>query len=168
MRGSQERLNGDSELLLRYLDGELSPQEAEQFRVRLAESSELRSRLREMQRVGSLLRLWADDVGERAGDLLEPTLRRVRVAERQRARQATVGLGLAAVLVAAALPWSGASQRGPVLAPLGPSSAPPGAAIERIEAGGKHAQVFVVGSESTPVVWLADDTESEDDGQDPG
>jgi len=160
-------VNHDSELLLRYLDGELSPEEAERFRACLAESPQLSGRLREMQRVGSLVRLWADGVGERAESLLEPTLRRVQVAERQRARQAVLGLGLAAVLLAAALPWSGLGQHGPVLAPFGASS-PPGAAIERIEAGGKHAQVFVVGRESTPVVWLADEAESEDDGPGPG
>jgi anti-sigma factor RsiW len=160
-------VRGDNELLLRYLDGELSPQEAERFRARLAESPELRCSLREMQRVGSLIRFWADEAGQRAGDLLEPTLRRVQTAERKRARQSTWGLGLAAVLFAAALPWS-SGRHGASLLPLGHQRLEGGAAIERIEAGGKHAQVFVVGSQSTPVVWLADEAESEDDGRDPG
>jgi hypothetical protein len=46
----------------------------------------------------------------------------------------------------------------------------PPAAIERLEANAEqHAQVFVVGSASTPVVWLADDLgEGEVEQQDPG
>jgi hypothetical protein len=48
-----------------------------------------------------------------------------------------------------------------------PSSA---AAIERIEAGDKQAQVFVLGGSTTPVVWLADDAPDDDASylQDPG
>jgi anti-sigma factor RsiW len=166
--GSQQRVKSTDELLLRYLDGELSAPEAERFRARLAESPELRCRLRELQRVGALVRLWADAVGQRAGELVEPTLRRVQLAERRRAQRTTLGLGLAALLVAAALPWSGVGGHASPLVAPGPDRPAHGAAIERIEAGGKHAQVFVVGSDSTPIVWLADEAEGEHDGWDPG
>ena len=50
---------------------------------------------------------------------------------------------------------------GPPLSPNAPTQPTDGAAIERIESGSKHAQVFVLGKGSTPVVWLADDVEAE-------
>jgi anti-sigma factor RsiW len=158
-------VSGDTELLLRYLDGELSSEEARAFRARLAEDPELGCQLQEMRRVGALLRIWADDVGYRAEDLVEPTLQRARRAEQKRARHATLGLALAVVLVAAALPRSSVAPYGPSLSPRTEANVTPGAAIERIEAGDKHAQVFLVGNGSTPVVWLADEA---DDQQDPG
>lgn len=73
-------MTAETELLLRFLDGELSGAEAERFRARLARSPELSRRLREMRRVGALLRFWAEDAQSRAGELLEPTLQRVRRA----------------------------------------------------------------------------------------
>lgn len=164
-------MNRETELLLRYLDGELSPEEARAFRAHLAENPQLASRLREMRRVGALLRVWADDVGCCAEGLVEPTLQRARRVEQKRTRHATLGLALAAVLVAAALPRSSVAPYGPSFLPRTEAQGKLGAAIERIEAADKHAQVFVVGKGSTPVVWLADDAEVEDEApgqQDPG
>jgi anti-sigma factor RsiW len=160
-------VSGDTELLLRYLDGELSPEEARAFRARLVENPALSCQLQEMRRVGALLRVWADEVGCRAEDLVEPTLQRVRRFEQKRARHATLGMALAAVLVALALPRSSVTPHGPLLLPRLEAHGTRGAAIERIEARDKHAQVFLVGNGSTPVVWLADDVEA-DDQQDPG
>jgi anti-sigma factor RsiW len=162
----------DAQLLQRYLDGELSPAEVSAFRQRLSASPELQRELTELQLLGGLLRRWADDAGSRAGSLLEPTLERVDAAERRRGRHASLGMAVAAVLLLL-LPASGQgrwTQRAlPAEVALVATKAPPPAAIERLEAADQHARVFVVGSASTPVVWLADDlVESEVEQQDPG
>ncbi len=156
MRGSQERVSPETKRLLRYLDRELPRDEAEQFRARLAESPELRKKLEEMRRVGALVRRWARGAEARAGELVEPTLSRVREAEHKRRRQATIGCALAAVLVVL-LPWSRRAPEptGSVVPPA--VTLPAGAAIERVEAVDQQALVFVLSSSSTPVVWLADD-----------
>lgn len=44
---------------------------------------------------------------------------------------------------------------------------PTAAAIERVEATDRQAQVFVLGGSSTPVVWLADEDDDAEQ-QDPG
>jgi anti-sigma factor RsiW len=156
------------QLLFRYLDGELSPEEAGRFRELLAANPELSRQLAEQQQLGRLVRGWAAEAEERAQDLVGPTLERVKDSERRRAQRTSLGYALAAVLVLA-LPWS---RRAPELVTLpAPTLAPVGsAAIERVEAPDRRAQVFVVGSASTPVVWLADDAQDDDDGQsqDPG
>jgi len=158
----------ESKLLLRFVDGEMSAEEAQKFRARLAESPALRQKLQDMRRVGALLRVWANGVEPRAEKLVEPTLLRVRQTARRSAFAAGSSYALAAILVVI-LPWS---QRAPEFLTPAPASeqAPAGAAIERIEAGDRQAQVFVVGTSSTPVVWLADDTQDDDDSheQDPG
>jgi hypothetical protein len=168
-------MSDDGVLLQRYLDGDLTPLEAEQLRARFAHEPELSQQLGELRRVGRLLRLWAEDV-QQGTSLVEPILRRVRVVERQRARHSTFGFMLAAALVVA-LPFasrahlSNGSPSPPVdaRATSGAASSA-GAAIERLEAT-EHAQVFVVGATSTPVVWLSDET-GDDAGafahQDPG
>jgi anti-sigma factor RsiW len=149
----------DGQLLQRYLDGELSSAELSVFRERLAASPELQRELIELQLLGGLLRRWADDAGSRAGSLLEPTLERVEAAEQRRGRHASLGMAVAAVLLLL-LPASGqgpfAGSLPAAAARLAPK-APPPAAIERLETADQHARVFVVGSASTPVVWLADD-----------
>lgn len=146
-------MNHDTEQLLRYLDGELSPAEAQRFRARLAHSPALRAELGEMRRVGDLVREWARGVEPRAVALLEPTLERVHAAERRGFRATSVCAALAAL--ALLLPWSTVREL-----PEGwqaGGTAPVGAAIERLEAADRPAQVFVLGSAATPVVWLADD-----------
>jgi anti-sigma factor RsiW len=143
--------------LHRYLDGEMEPLEAERFRVRLATSPELRGQLVELERVGAELRTWADAVGRRAEHLATPTLARVRGAEQKRASQATLVYALAAALVLG-VPWARGSEGQAFEHLAGPKTR--GAAIERIESGGK-AQVFVLGSASTPVVWLSDDVDDD-------
>jgi anti-sigma factor RsiW len=163
-------VNDEAEHLSRYLDGDLSPREAELFRARLAESPELARQLQQLQRVGALLRLWADGAGRGADHLLEPTLRRIQDVDRRRARHGSLGLALAAVL-ALALPWSSAARHDPSLSGFSQALPERAAAIERLETGGKQARVFVLGKGSTPVVWLADEVESEDQAtaeQDPG
>jgi len=158
----------ESKLLLRFVDQEMSVDEAQKFRARLAESPALRQKLQEMRRVGALLRVWANRVEPRAEKLVEPTLLRVRQAERRGAFAAGLSYALAAALVVV-LPWSQRAPEFPSPAPAADRAV--GAAIERIEAGDRQAQVFVVGTSSTPVVWLADDTQDDDDDpheQDPG
>lgn len=162
----------DAQLLQRYLDGELSPADASAFRDRLATSPELQRELTELQLLGGLLRRWADDAGSRAGALLEPTLERVEVAEQRRGRHASLGMAVAAVLLLL-LPASGQGRWPSRAEPAGAAgvaaAAPPPAAIERLEAADEHARIFVVGSASTPVVWLVDDLlESEVEQQGPG
>lgn len=158
-------MNRDTEQLLRYLDGELSPAETQRFRVRLAHSPALRAELGEMRRVGDLVRVWARGVEPRAAGLLEPTLARVHTAERRRSRASSVGAALAAL--ALLLPWSAVRE---LPGALGAPSAPPvaGAAIERLDAADRPAQVFVLGSAATPVVWLADDDVADDAGPEQG
>lgn len=153
----------ESEQLLRYADREMSAEEAQAFRVRLAESPALRQKLQEMRRVGRLVRLWSSAAERRAEGLLEPTLHRVRQAQRREARAATFCYALVAVLVLA-LPWSRPAER--LIAPTpasqpAASDVPAPAAIERIDAGDTKAQVFMVGSSATPVVWLADDAQDD-------
>src|SRR5262249_40152217 len=136
MRGSQKRVTREEELLLRYVDGEMSPVEAQRFRARLAESPALRQKAVEMQQIGALLRKWARSVEPRAQELVEPTLRRVQAAERKSARWATAAYAAAALAVVI-LPWS---QRSPATtATTAPATveAPSGAAIERLEAADK-------------------------------
>ncbi len=152
-------MSPETKRMLRYLDREMSREEAEQFRARLAKSPRLREKLTEMRRVGALVRVWASAAEARAGQLVEPTLLRVQQSESRRRRQTTLGYALAAVLLVA-LPWS---RRAPDLArSLGPSAAPAAAAIERVEAVDQQAQVFVLGSSTTPVVWLVDDAADDD------
>ena len=153
-------MSPDTERLLRYLDREMSRDEAEQFRARLGEDPALRQELAEMQRVGALVRRWASTAEARAGELVEPTLVRVRESEHKRRRQATLGYALAAILLVV-LPWS---RPAPDLTGVVAPSAvqPAGAAIERLEAVDKQAQVFVLGDSSTPVVWLADEASDDD------
>ena len=169
MRGSKERVNAETKRLLCYLDGEMAGAEAEEFRARLAESPALREQLREMQRVGTLVRSWAAAAEVRGAELLEPTLARVQNAERKRARQTTVGYAIATAFLLM-LPWS--RQAPELAAPVVQTqlAKPSAAAIERIEAGDKQAQVFVLGGSTTPVVWLADDAPDDDAAylQDPG
>jgi anti-sigma factor RsiW len=169
MRGSKERVNAETKRLQCYLDGEMSNDEAEAFRTRLAENPALCRQLHEMQRVGTLVRDWSALAEARAKGLVEPTLARVQNAERKRVRQTTLGYAVATALLLL-LPWS---RQAPALAvpavhtqPVEPSVA----AIERIEAGDKQAQVFVLGGSNTPVVWLADDAPDDDapEPQDPG
>ena len=160
----------ETKLLLRYVDGDLSPSEAEEFRARLADNPELERELVEMQTVGSLVRAWANGAEARGNGLLEPTLTKIHEADQRRARHASLGLAVAA-LVLALTPWaeqvhsplrSGLMAR-PLLAR--------GAAIERLEAGDSQAQVFVVGSSATPVVWVDEDAIDDDadlEQQDPG
>jgi anti-sigma factor RsiW len=173
MPGSQKRVTEDGELLQRYLDGELTPAEASAFRERLAASPELQRELTELQLIGGLLRRWADDATTHAGSLLEPTLQRVEVAQQRRGRHASLGMALAAVLLLL-LPSPGQGLWIMRAMPAGATAvaleALPPAAIERLEANAEqHAQVFVVGSASTPVVWLADDLgDGQVEQQDPG
>lgn len=162
----------DGQLLQRYLDGELSSAEVGAFRERLSASPELQRELTELQLLGGLLRGWADDAGSRADSLLEPTLERVEAAEQRRGRHASLGMAVAGVLLLL-LPASGqgpfTTRAVPAAAARLASDAPAPAAIERLEAADQHARVFVVGSASTPVVWLADDlVESEAEQQGPG
>lgn len=161
----------DSEQLQRYLDGELTPEQERAFQQRLSGSPELQRDLTEMQLVGGLLRRWADDAERRTGSLVESTLLRIEAAEQKRSRHASLGMAVA-VLLLLLLPASGRdswpSRVAPIAATELPRLAPP-AAIELLEAGEQHAQVFVVGSASTPVVWLADDAaEEETEPQGPG
>jgi anti-sigma factor RsiW len=169
MRGSKERVNAETKRLLCYLDGEMSAAEADEFRARLADSPALCEQLREMQRVGALVRGWAATAEVRGAELLEPTLARLQNAERKRARQTTVGYAIATALLLV-LPWS--RQAPELAAPVVQTRVenPSAAAIERIEAGDKQAQVFVLGGSTTPVVWLADDAPDDDAAyvQDPG
>lgn len=167
MRGSQERVTPRTKRLLRYLDREMSAEEAKGFEQSLEESSELRRELAEMQRVGAFVRGWAASVEARGAELVEPTLLRVKQAEKTRSRQATLGYVLAAALLVV-LPWS---RHTPELSlPHQHSSVVtrPGAAIERLDAADTRAQVFVIGSSSTPVVWLADDAPDHDSSEPQG
>ena len=167
MRGSKERVNAETERLLRYFDREMSAGEAEAFRARLAESPELSRQLQEMQRVRALVRGWAATTEVRGADLVEPTLTRVHEAERKRARQTALGYAVATSLLLL-LPWSRQAELGS--APQTQVAKSPSAAIERIEAADQQAQVFLLGGSSTPVVWLADDAADDDeaDQQGPG
>jgi anti-sigma factor RsiW len=163
-------VNAETELLLRYLDGELSPAEAQRFRARLANRPQLRRELRDMQRVGGLVRGWSKTAEARGGGLVEPTLRRIRAAERFRSASATLACGLALGLLLVLRGSSPALPAAPHVEHLEVSHFLAGAAIERVEASHQQAQVFVVGRTSTPVVWLEDDAQEEDGSpeQDPG
>jgi hypothetical protein len=138
----------------------MSADEAERFRLYLAASPALLRELQQMREIGAYVRSWAAGAAARSGALLEPTLRRVREADRRRARRTTLGHALAALLVIAQ-PWSHHAGE-PTLTPTPTTSqsATPirleGAAIERVEATDQRAQVFVLGASSTPVVWLTD------------
>lgn len=158
-------MTSDSELLLRYLDGEMSPLEARRFRARLVETPELCERLAEMERVGNLLRFWAGHTANRAPDLLEPTLSRVAAVEKRSLRFFSGALGLSLLLIALA-PRSSAPEALPTQV-LSSGSAHLGtqalgnAAIERLDSGAQQATVFVLGKSATPVVWLSDDIDTD-------
>jgi anti-sigma factor RsiW len=161
MRGSEERVNSRTQHLLRYLDREMSVEEAKAFEKSLEHSPQLRQELAEMRRIGAFVRGWAASVEERGAKLVEPTLARVRDAERKRSREATLGYVLAAALLLV-LPWSRHTPELSLPHQHRVVLTPPGAAIERLEAADTRAQVFVVGGSSTPVVWLADDAPDQD------
>jgi anti-sigma factor RsiW len=172
MPRSKQRVTEDSEQLQRYLDGELTLEQRRAFQQRLSASPELQRDLTELQLVGGLLRRWADDAERRTGSLVEPTLLRIEAAEQKRSRHASLGMAVAALLLLL-LPASGRDSWPSRVAPISvtelPQHAPAAAAIELLEAGEQHAQVFTVGSASTPVVWLADDAaEEEAEQQGPG
>ena len=160
----------ETELLLRYFDRELSPAEAERFRARLVASPQLRRELREMAKVGALLRAWSGAVEARGAGLLEPTLSRVHAANRSRPGYAALGVGIALLLLLALRGSSASLTAAPRVEHLEPAHFLAGAAIERVEAKDQPARVFVVGRTSTPVVWLVDDPQEEDGSpeQDPG
>ena len=162
-------MNAETRRLLCYLDGEMSAEEAAEFRARLAENAELRRELQEMRRLGALVRGWAAAAEVRGADLVEPTLVRAHAAERKRARQTTLGYAVATAFLLM-LPWSRQAPELAVPAPQIQTAKPTAAAIERVEAGDKQAQVFVLGGSTTPVVWLADDAPDDDasEQQDPG
>lgn len=158
-------MSPETKRLLRYLDREMTVAEAAECEKWLDERPELRRELAEMRRVGALVRSWAAAAEACGAELVEPTLARVKGAER--GRQAAVGYALVAALLLA-LPWS---RHAPGLsAPLRPSAvlAAPGAAIERLEAADTRARVFLVGGSSTPVVWLADDAPDDDSSEEQG
>lgn len=160
-------MNANSKRLLRYLDGEMPPDEAERFRASLARSPELRRELQEMQEIGACVRSWSAQAEARAAELLEPTLRRVRLAGRQRARRTTFGYACAAAFLVAQ-PWS---HRAADVVPAQLQATPAkveGAAIERVEATDQQARVFVLGGSNTPVVWLADEGADTAASQGPG
>lgn len=157
-------MNVEAMRLQRYLDGDLTPDEAAEFRARLSESPALRRELEQLRRLGAAVRVWSSTAEAGAEELLQPTLERVAQSEKKRARQGLVGYAIAA-MVLVALPWAR-----PGFEPLSPAPAAPaphGAAIERVEATDRQAQVFVVGTDRTPVVWLADEA-ADDSEQDPG
>ena len=158
----------EAELLQRYFDREMSPAEAEHFRERLAQSPELRRELRELQQVGALLRVWSGTVETRGAELLEPTLRRIRTAQRLRSSYPVLACGVAFAVL---LVLRGSSSALPAQAKhLEAIHFASSAAIERVEASDQQAQVFVVGAAATPVVWLLDEGQEEDGPpeQDPG
>lgn len=161
-------MNERNSALLRYLDGELSPRERADFEARLARSPALRRQLLEMREVGVLLRGWAEQAGQGTAPLLEPTLKRI---ERAELRRRGSGLGVAVAALGLLLWPLSSPDRFPSRSPLlvtestGVAAA---AAIERLEAPDHHAQVFVVGSSSTPVVWLDENEDEPSDQQDPG
>lgn len=162
-------MNVETKRLQCYLDGEMSEDEAEAFRARLAENPALCRQLQEMQRVGALVRSWAAVAEARGAGLVEPTLARVQNAERKRVRQTTLGYAVATAFLLV-LPWS--RQAPELAAPAVQTQVqkPSAAAIERVEAGDKQAQVFVLGGSTTPVVWLVDDVPDDDapEQRDPG
>jgi anti-sigma factor RsiW len=142
-------VNQDQLLLQRWLDGELSPLEAERFRTRLERDAALSRELDRLVQVGSLLRSWAGQTERRAGGLVASTMVRVRREERRRS-QAFTAACLAAVVMLSVSPWSS-----PELGmPEGISPRTRAAAVERVDAGATSAVVFAVGLSETPVVWL--------------
>lgn len=160
-------MNPRTKRLLRYLDREMSADEAAEFEQLLNQRSELREELAEMRRVGAFVRSWAAAAETRGGGLVESTLLRVKDAERRRSRQAALGYALAAALLIV-LPWSRHTSELPSSTRPTQLVALPGAAIERLEPADTRAQVFVVGSSSTPVVWLADDVPDDDSSEHEG
>jgi anti-sigma factor RsiW len=170
MQRRRNRVSRSSELVQRYLDGDMSELEAAHFRARLAESPELRQELLELQRVGELVRTWAAGAEARGARLVEPTLARVQAAEK-RTLHRTVGTFAVALLLIGLSPWSATNtlqHRTGLAEPRLPAAARAGAAIERLDSGVQHATVFVVGRSGTPVVWLSDDVETGADAAQPG
>lgn len=156
----------ETEQLSRYLDGDMTPAEVATLQARLRESPGLRRELAELGAVGAALRQWSRGVEARAGGLLEPTLKRVRKDAQRRALHARAGY-VGAALLLVTLPWGRVDLD---LLRSGALLPPAAAAIERVEATDRRAEVFVVGRANTPVLWLADD--APEDGaaaeQDPG
>jgi hypothetical protein len=151
-------VSADSQQLSRYLDGDMSPPEVALFEGRLRGSARLRRELEELRRVGAAIRRWSREAEDRAGALVEPTIRRAVEVERRRSRLSAAGY-VAAALSLATLPWAGLDSARATREL--PARFPSGAAIERVDASDRNVQVFVVGSSSTPVLWLVDDAPDE-------
>jgi hypothetical protein len=138
----------DVELML-FSDGELDEERARRIRVARLHHAEVGERLESIERVGSLVRVWAETAGVDASQVRRRTL---RAAERRRTFGA---LGVALVALAA--------MAEPVAQPRTFEVAHAKAAdtaIESVDFGSHGGTVFVLeaGDNVTPVVWLDDDS----------
>ncbi|HVU03744.1 MAG TPA: hypothetical protein VHE30_18425 [Polyangiaceae bacterium] len=176
----------EEELLMKHVDGELEPSEADSVRRLLAESGEARALVRDFERVGHLVRAVADERGRAADGIAdqvfarlpepEPAPRRARVVALAPVAALALAAAAAVALLVRPVPRTSVPVAEPsaqevavlpsVLAPApadeDPAEGDTGAAIESVDFGAQNGSIFMVasGPQVTPVVWLSDDDES--------
>jgi anti-sigma factor RsiW len=179
----------DDETLQRYHDGDLSPVEERAVRARVEQDPDAQRRLKELEQLGSLIRLAAEEMGRKvdsdalfasieAGIQKEAELgagARLRlIVGEWSARRKHVLLPLAAAAAAAAvavikLPARHAGdsetarsvQQREVVRVADSTQAVHGSHIEDVDFGSNTGTVFEIENEGvmTAVVWIADEEE---------
>lgn len=179
----------DDETLQRYHDGDLSPVEERAVRARIEQDPEAQRRLKELERLGSLIRLAAEEMGSRvdsealfagieAGVQKEAefgtgTRLRLIVGEwasrRRHVLWPLAAAAAAAVLAVIVLPARQAGdgetarsvQQREVVRVAENSPAVHGSHIEDVDFGSNTGTVFEIENEGvmTAVVWIADEEE---------
>jgi hypothetical protein len=173
-------MSGDRELMNLH-DGEVGPEQSARLRAEAAADPVASAKLRDLGRVGDLVREWAEarsqgfDVADAVMARLDvPVPRRSRVVELWLPAAAAVALA-AAVLFVVTTRETGVEGSAPPVA-LGPGcgdrelgealpalpSPEPSVAIESVDFGEKQGTIFMVGGEGgdTPVIWLTDSAPS--------
>ena len=187
------------ELLMRYYDGEVSPEEARQVDLALEQDSALGRELEAYAELGSFVRVFAERAAEAPFDIsdsvmraIEPPKARVHSLLPRLATWVSLGAAIAAGSLLVLRSWSAppvggggahadTSSESAALAPASSSLAAPEvsaaleeepkpapATIESVDFGASTGTVFVVSTDSseTPVIWMPDDGEPDEDNED--
>lgn len=182
------------ELLMRYHDGEVSEAEARAIEEAIEQEPALLEELEAYSEVGNFVRVWGEvhaapqfDIAADVLRALEPPKPRVHLLPRV-ATWVSLGVAIAAGSVLVVRSWSApplapghaassaepsvsAAAQNPVApevsAALEDEPRPAPATIESIDFGANPGTVFVVSTDSseTPVIWLPDDADPDDDDQ---
>ena len=184
------------ELLMRYHDGEVSEEEARVVEQALDQEPALADELEAYSELGSFVRAWGEantgkqfDISESVMAAIEPPPARVHSLLPRIATWVSLGVAIAAGSVLVVRSWSAPAAppsraHAPDAAAFSSAAVPepevsaalqgeeeqrlPPATIESVDFGSNTGTVFVVSTDSseTPVVWMPDDAEPDEDNED--